>query len=119
MERERPAIVEINSIGRAVIDSPPEGMKEGSKEYESEMEVKGERGRNKTTQGHSRPPALLLLLFYTHINSNAPSSVKGRRLTKWARDYWRERFSVQTSDEANVNSLHSEVMEEGRGWEMH
>lgn len=29
------AIVEINSYGRAVIDSLPEGMKEGRREYES------------------------------------------------------------------------------------
>lgn len=54
---------------------------------------------------------------YTHIHSNTPSSEEQRRLTKWARDYRRDRFSVWTSDEANVNSLHGEVGEgPGDAW---
>ena len=78
------------------------------------MDVKGERGRNKTVQGHTHPPALLLLHTHTHThkqthtNLNTPSSVEGRRLTEWARDYWRDGFPVWTSDEANVNSVHVE-----------
>ena len=44
----------------------------------------------------------------THTNLNTPSSVEGRRLTEWARDYWRDGFPVWTSDEANVNSVHVE-----------
>lgn len=38
---------------------------------------------------------------------------------KWARDYWRDRFSVWTSDEANVNSVHVEGRGEGRDQETH
>lgn len=52
---------------------------------------------------------------YTHIHSNKPSSVEGRRLMKWARDYWRDGFSVWTSDEGNVNSVHVEGRGEGEG----
>ena len=34
------------------------------------MDVKGERGRNKTVQGHTHPPALLLLHTHTHTQTN-------------------------------------------------
>lgn len=71
------------------------------------MDVKGERGRNKTVQGHTHPLALLLHT-HTHTNLNTPSSTEERRLTEWERDYRRDGFPVWTSDEANVNSVHVE-----------
>lgn len=40
--------------------------KESGEAYESEMDVKGERGRNKAVRGHTHPPALPpLLLLHT------------------------------------------------------
>lgn len=57
--------MEINSCGTADIDILPEG----TKEYESSIEVKGERDRNKTMQGHTHSPA-------SHRNSYALSSVE-------------------------------------------
>lgn len=45
--------------------------------------------------------------------------MEGRRLKKWARDYWSDRFSVWPSDEANVNSLHVKGKGEGTDREMH
>lgn len=63
--------VEINSCGTADIDILPEG----TKEYESSIEVKGERDRNKTMQGHTHSPASLQILPL-HRNSYALSSVE-------------------------------------------
>lgn len=51
------AFVGNNSYRRALIDSLPEGMKDSKEGYESWKDVRGERGRNKTTQGCARPAA--------------------------------------------------------------